>query len=112
MIARQARAIVAAPGYSDLQPKAPFVPKKRTSRNRDANVVPGDPPPALAVIRYVVTLPHNHIPDYYRKILSTGGSLFNIVRQFRTSLMPQIFQDITYGRHFKALLWAEEYRSE
>lgn len=112
LIARQARAIVAAPGYSDLQPKVPFVPKKRTSRDREMDVVPGDPPPALGAIRYVVPLPHNFIPDYYRRVLSTGGSVSNIVKQFRTMLMPRTFENTTYGRHFKALLWAEEYRSE
>lgn len=112
MIARTVRAIIASPEYNDLQPKAPFVPKKRTSRNRAADIEPGDPPPALGAIPYVVKLPLALIPDYITKILSTSGSLANTIRNFKSSVLPRVLQDATYGRHFKGLLWAEEYRSE
>ena len=112
VIARSVRAIVASPDYKDLQPKTPFVPRKRTSRDREVVVVPGDPPPALGAVRYVVPLPHNRIPPYMTKILSSSGSLAATIRQFRGSILPGTLQDTTYGRHFKALLWAEEYRSE
>ena len=112
VIARPIKAIVASPEYRDLQPKAPFVPRKRASRDRELEVVPGDPPPALGAVRYVVPLPHNRIPPYMTKILSSSGSLAATIRQFRGSILPGTLQDTTYGRHFKALLWAEEYRSE
>jgi helicase MOV-10 len=112
LIARSVRAVVAGPGYNDLLPKAPFIPRKRTSRNRTTNIEPGEAPPALGTIRYVVRLPDAPIPEYIAKMLSNGGSLSSIFSQFRTSILPRKLQDTTYGRHFKALLWAEEHRSE
>jgi helicase MOV-10 len=112
LIARTVRTVVASTGYEDLLPQAQSVPKKRISRNRTTNIEPGEAPPALSTIRYVVPLSEASIPEYIAKILSRGGSLSNIIWQFQSSILPRSLQDTTYWRHFKALLWAEEYRSE
>ena len=112
LIARQLRAIIASPGYTELLPKIPFVPKKRTARDQVREIVAGDPPPALGVIRYIGKLPKALIPSYISSALKDGGSITNIIAQFRSSILPRSLEDVTYGRHFKALLWTEEYRSE
>ncbi|GJE90147.1 DEXXQ/H-box helicase domain-containing protein [Phanerochaete sordida] len=95
LIARQMRATVAAPGYDELLPKVPFVPRKRSPRDHEAIVVSGDPPPAYTKVNYVVRLPTAPVMD-----------------QFRSSMMPATFKASTYGGHFKALVWAEEYQAE
>lgn len=112
VIVRQVRAVVGSLEYYNLLPKAPYVPKKRTSRDPEVDVVPGDPPPTVNSIKYVVQLPHAHIPERVSHVLKNGGSLANILRQFRSSILPPSNDETTYGRYFKTLIWAEEYRSE
>jgi len=111
-IVRTLRAIVGdSAEYERLRPTAPFKPKKRTTRQSETEIVPGDPPPALNAIPYVVTLPFNPVPDRISSALSRGSTT-EIIEHFRTSLLPNHLESDTYGRHFKYLLWAEEYRSE
>ncbi|KAF8970478.1 RNA helicase [Flammula alnicola] len=70
--------------HEALRPTAPYVPR---SRGRQ-----GIKPPALTAIRYVVPLPRADIPSHLQTILA--GS------------------DISYSRHFKHLLWIEEFKME
>ncbi|THG94463.1 hypothetical protein EW026_g7017 [Hermanssonia centrifuga] len=113
LIARSLKAIVGNKAeYNAMQPKAPFIPRKRTRRDPETDIIPGDPPPALGTITYVVKLPQFPVPERMSYVLSHGGALTNIVRQFRASVLPKTLDDATYGRHFKVLLWAEEHRSE
>ncbi|KAH9943568.1 P-loop containing nucleoside triphosphate hydrolase protein [Amylocystis lapponica] len=94
-----------------LKPKAPYVPRQRTERDTEAEVVRGVRPPALDAIPYTGTLPRASIPQNISLALS-NGSTFRVVRQFRDTFLPSRLDGATYGRHFKALLWAEEYRME
>ncbi|KAJ3555412.1 hypothetical protein NM688_g2589 [Phlebia brevispora] len=113
VIARAIKAIVGDPAeYAALQPKAPFVPRKRLVRDPETDVVPGDPPPALNSIKYVVKLDQYPIPPSVSRTLTHTSSLQNIIRQFRASVLPQALDGSTYGRYYKVLLWAEEHRSE
>lgn len=111
-IIRTASAIVGdKEDYERLKPVAPFVPKKRTTRELETSIVQGVPPPPLQAIRYAVHLPKASIPGNVSAILEKG-SVAGIISHFRRSLLPRVLDSDTYGRHFKHLLWAEEYRSE
>ena len=111
-IVRTAAAIVGnKEDYDRLLPVAPFVPRKHTTRDRETTIIEGVRPASLGYVRYVVSLPESPIPGYISSALSQG-SPDGIVSYFRKSLLPRVLDSTTYGRHFKHLLWAEEYRSE
>ncbi|KAI0826354.1 P-loop containing nucleoside triphosphate hydrolase protein [Irpex lacteus] len=77
--------------YVALQPVAPFVPRKRTAR-----AVERDSP----------------IPDRMLPLLSNKSSIADTVTQLQDAFLPDQLNCKTYGRHYKTLLWAEEYRSD
>lgn len=113
VIARSIKAVVGNPtDYAAMQPIAPFVPLKRIARDPEREVVDGEPPPALVVIKYVVKLGLYPIPSFIADTLSHPGALESIIRQFRASVLPRQLDTSTYGRFYKVLLWAEEHRSE
>ncbi|KAL4247242.1 DNA2/NAM7 helicase family protein [Abortiporus biennis] len=112
VIVREVRAIVGDQAeYDKLRPVAPFLPKPRVNRAPATDVIPGPPPPALANIPYIVKLPLNLIPAYVSHALSRG-TISSIVSHFQNSLLPRHLDSSNHGRHYKYLLWAEEYRSE
>ncbi len=111
-IVRTASAIVGEKGdYERLRPTAPYVPKKRTTREPETAIIEGEPPAPLRYIRYVVNLPHSPIPGHLATALSQGSTA-GIISHFKKSLLPRVLDSTSYGRHFKYLLWAEEHRSE
>ncbi|KAI0694508.1 RNA helicase [Cytidiella melzeri] len=112
-ISRTLRATVGErAAYAALQPNTPFVPRKRTARTLERDVVAGDPPPALKVIPYKGHLPHAEIPDRMLPLFSCKGSVADMVKQTKDTFLPAQLDSLTYGQHYKALLWAEEYRSD
>ena len=94
-----------------LKPKAPFVPRKRTTREPETEVIEGVLPPSLKAIPYVVKLCFADIPKDLSVSLSTG-SLAEVTARVRRVFLPQSWDSNTYARHFKNLLWVEEYRME
>jgi helicase MOV-10 len=109
---RPVRAIVGSQADHDLlRPKAPFVPRKRTTRKPVTEVLPGISPPALNAIPYVVKLSLADIPKNLSQTLSTG-SLSDVVGRVRRIFLPKAWDSATYGRHFKNLIWIEEYQME
>jgi helicase MOV-10 len=94
-----------------LRPTAPFVPRKRTAREPETEIFEGVPPPALKAIKYVVALDKAEIPKNLSDALSTG-STSDVVGRVRRMFLPQAWGSSTYGRHFKYLIWIEEYRME
>ncbi|KAJ7746485.1 P-loop containing nucleoside triphosphate hydrolase protein [Mycena maculata] len=94
-----------------LKPIAPYVPRKRTTRQPETNIVEGVLPPSLKAVPYVVPLPEAPIPNGLAAALSTGTTT-DIVANLRRSYLPPILDSNTYPRHFKHLLWIEEYRME
>lgn len=98
--------------YVALQPVAPFVPRKRTARAVERDVVAGERPPALNAIPYKIPLPESPIPDRMLPLLSNKSSIADTVTQLQGAFLPDQLNCKTYGRHYKTLLWAEEYRSE
>lgn len=97
--------------YERIKPVAPFVPRKRVTREPEVNIIEGVPPPPLKAIRYIVKLPESPIPGNIVSALSQGN-ISGIISHFAKSLLPKVLDHETYGRHFKYLLWAEEFRSE
>jgi helicase MOV-10 len=112
VIVRPLKAIIGSQADHDLlRPTAPFVPRKRTTRKPETDVVPGVSPPALNAIPYAVKLPHSNIPNNLPEILASG-SLSDIIGRVRRILFPKAWDTATYDRHFKNLIWIEEYRME
>jgi helicase MOV-10 len=111
-IARFVKAVVGnEEEYNRLQPVAPYVPRKRSSRDPETEIVPGDPPETLNAIPYVVKLAQSSIPERLVRMLSTRDTLASMLRQVRIILPPN-FEAAAYGRYFKTALWVEEHRSE
>ncbi|KAF9487363.1 P-loop containing nucleoside triphosphate hydrolase protein [Pleurotus eryngii] len=73
-----------------LKPVAPYVPRQRTTRLVEREIVEGVFPPALKAIPYIGKLPLAEIPVF----------------------LPRRIDSETYGRFFKNLLWIEEHRME
>ena len=94
-----------------LRPTAPYVPRKRTNRTPETNVLPGPPPPALEAIKYVVKLGKAEIPKQLATALSSGSNA-DIIGRVRRMFLPEIWDVSSYGRHFKHLIWVEEHRME
>lgn len=112
VIVRPLRAIVGSQADHDLlRPTAPFVPRKRRTREPETEVLPGVLPPALKAIPYVVKLPQAGIPKNLSETLSTGSST-DIIGRVRRIFLPKTWDCTTYSRHFKNLIWIEEYRME
>jgi len=112
VISRSLRAIVGSKADHELlKPKAPYVPRTRQTRQPETTVVEGVLPPALNVIPWKVSLPHAEIPRHVSAILSRG-SLVDIIKNVRTVFLPRVLNSDSYARHFKHLLWFEEFRME
>lgn len=112
VIVRPLRAIIGdREDHALLKPKAPFVPRELAAREPETEVFKGVLPPSLKAIPYVVTLPWAEIPRNLAASLWTG-SLSEVIGRVRRGFLPPTWDSHTYGRHFKSLLWVEEYRME
>jgi helicase MOV-10 len=112
VIVRPVRAIVGSKADHELlRPTAPFVPRKRTAREPATEIVEGVRPPALKAIRYVVILAKSEIPKNLSIVLSMR-STSDVVERVRRMFIPATWDSSTYSRHFKYLIWVEEYRME
>ncbi|KAI0945600.1 hypothetical protein AcW1_001785 [Taiwanofungus camphoratus] len=110
-IVRSVEAIVGSKADHELlKPKSPYVPRKRTHRDPEVEVIPGDPPPALRAVPYVVKLPSADIPRRIASSLSRGSDS-HVIAHIRT-VLPQHLDSASHGVHFKTLLWVEEHRME
>lgn len=94
-----------------LRPKAPYKPRVRDAREEAKEVVPGVAAPALKVIPWVVALPQAFVPKDLYRILSSGP-VGQVIKEVRRAFLPRELIADTYGRHFKSLLWCEEFRME
>ncbi|KAJ7931319.1 RNA helicase [Mycena leptocephala] len=111
IIARILRVIVGNRGdHEILRPIAPYVPRKRTSaRQPETTIIEGVRPPSSNAVPYVVPLPEAAIPSNLASTLSTGNTM-SIVTNIRRLYLPPVLDSKTYARHFKHLLWIEEFR--
>ncbi|KAK7046911.1 Rna helicase [Favolaschia claudopus] len=112
MIARVVRVIVGnRRDHENFRPSAPFKPRKRAARQPETNVVEGVLPPSLKAVPYVAPLPKATIPPYLVPVLSTGSTT-SIIDNLRRLYLPPVVDSNTYARHYKFLLWIEEFRME
>ncbi|KAG6811022.1 hypothetical protein H0H92_009325 [Tricholoma furcatifolium] len=112
IIVRQVEGIVGdKEGHHIFSPVAPYVPRQRTTRQPELEVVEGVAPPAMKAVPYVVPLPQAFIPTALADTLSTGSDKARMSR-IRSVFLPQKFDVAGYDRHFKHLLWIEEYQME
>lgn len=112
MITRPLQVIVGSQADHDmLKPKVPYVPRKRTERQPETDVVEGEAPPSLKAIPYIGKLPQSHIPNHLSISLSAGSTREVILRLQRVFL-PSIINSETYAKHFKHLVWTEEFQME
>lgn len=114
IIVRPVRAIIGnKEDHELLKPVAPFIPRKRIARDPETEILEGVLPPTLKAIPYVVKLAQSEIPKNLSLSLSTGsGSLSDVIGRVRRIFLPKSWDSNSYGRHFKNLLWVEEYRME
>ena len=59
----------------------------------------------------MVPLPHAEIPAHITFALKYGTTRVQ-VENIKNSALPGTFDAATYGRHFKTLLWVEEFQME
>lgn len=112
MISRSLSIIVGSKADHELlKPIAPYKPKKRLTLEPELTVVEGIAPPSLKAIPYCVPLPFAEIPDPLSSVLSRG-TFAETLRQLRNMYLPSSLNSSTYSRHFKHLLWIEEFRME
>lgn len=128
VIVRALRVIVGSRAdHAALQPIAPYVPRRRTNRAPVNEVVPGvvspsqtyqmeflpgrQAPESNVAIRWVVPLPQAEIPAHITLALKYGSTKVQ-VENIERSALPRTLDATTYGRHFKALLWVEEFQME
>ena len=112
MISRTLRVHVGSQSdHNDLKPKSPYTPKKKTARQPEVEVVPGEPAPSLNAIPYVGKLPLALIPSLVARTLSSGSKK-EIIERMQKVYLPRVLDSAGYGKHFKHLLWAEEFQME
>ncbi|KAH9835366.1 P-loop containing nucleoside triphosphate hydrolase protein [Rhodofomes roseus] len=112
VIIRPVKAIVGSRAdYEALKPKSPYVPRKRTPRTPETDVVPGVAPPSVKAVPYVGQLPHARIPPNIAGALSRGQAV-RATSYFRNSILPSQLNSETHARYYKTLLWVEEHRME
>ncbi|KAJ7636873.1 P-loop containing nucleoside triphosphate hydrolase protein [Roridomyces roridus] len=98
--------------HEAMRPIAPYVPRKRNAAQPELDVVEGVAPPSLKAIPYVGKLPKAPIPAGLAATLSFNGPTASIIGDLRPQYLPYVLDSKTYARHFKHLLWIEEYRME
>ncbi|KZS97367.1 P-loop containing nucleoside triphosphate hydrolase protein [Sistotremastrum niveocremeum HHB9708] len=112
VVMRTLKAIVGdAADYEELRPSAPYVRPKWQARNDVGEVIPGEAPPALSSVKWVVPLPLAKIPLNLASILCLGSDR-EVEDKLRSTVLPRSFNADTYGAHFRVLLHAEEKKME
>lgn len=112
-VVRPVRAIVGnRADYEELRPKAPYVPRKKTSRDPEKHIVPGVPPAATNTVRWVTRLPLAEIPKTLSDILYSSSKIQKVVPKVRTRRLPPHLDENSYSQQFCELLWTEEFRMQ
>ncbi|KAK7439801.1 hypothetical protein VKT23_017376 [Stygiomarasmius scandens] len=112
MITRTLRVTIGSKADHELlKPRTPYIPRQRTERPRESQVIEGEPAPALNAIPYKGRLTLAPIPKYLSELLETGSTK-DIIQNLRNLYLPAVVNSETYSRHFKHLLWTEEFQME
>ncbi|KAF5356561.1 hypothetical protein D9758_008259 [Tetrapyrgos nigripes] len=94
-----------------LKPKSAYVPRKRTNRDPETEVIEGEIAPALNAIPYIDKLTWASIPKPLYDHLA-AGSTKEVVDNLQKMYLPPVVNSSTYSKHFKHLMWAEEFQME
>ncbi|VDC03813.1 unnamed protein product [Peniophora sp. CBMAI 1063] len=97
--------------YEDMLPKAPYVPRTRTHREPETDIVPGPAPEVSNAQRWVAPLPGAYIPKNLAAALRIG-SPDKILGDLKRTFLPAVINPETYGRFWKVVIWTEENRME
>jgi hypothetical protein len=111
LITRPLLAVVGSKNDHDLlQPKAPYVRKKRTYVPITTEINFTLRPPSWSPIKWRGWLPRYDVPQEISSIISTGSESRNRNKMIAAirSLLPTAFQLKTYGKFFSVLLHVEE----
>jgi hypothetical protein len=113
LISRTLRAIIGSKAdHQLLRPSAPYVRRERVARQPEVTVVEGVKPASLKAIPYAFKLPIATIPKPLLSTLSSTRSSSEGVTRIKNVFLPSSLNSDTYARHFKHLLWIEEYQME
>jgi helicase MOV-10 len=112
IITRPLKVIVGSQSdHKMFKPVAPYVPRKCTKRHPQTSVVEGEAPPSTQAILYIVKLPPALIPKHLAASLSSGTSK-EILACLQRVYLLSVLNSETYSKHFKHLVWAEEFQME
>ncbi|THH30849.1 hypothetical protein EUX98_g3344 [Antrodiella citrinella] len=112
-IVRPIRGIIGSKtDYEQLRPKIPYAPRKRTARAPEQEVVPGVPPAATNSTKWVTKLPFADIPKGLIRILYSANEASKVAAEVRVARLPTHLDAESYSRHFRELLWVEEFKMQ
>lgn len=93
-----------------LRPKAPYTPKTPKPRHPEREVVPGVPPPPVSTVKWVTKLPFADMPKELFSMLKSDSKPYKILEALKaTKNIPLVLKSDTHMKHFRALLWIEEF---
>ncbi|KAG7085878.1 hypothetical protein E1B28_003411 [Marasmius oreades] len=97
---------------NDLKPKIPYTPRDKSApRQPETKIIPGEPAPFSSAFPYARQLPRAKIPGPLANDLSSGTTR-EIIDKMRSVYLPLVFDSTGYGKHFKHIIWAEEYQMD
>lgn len=112
-IVRPLRAVVGSRAeYERLAPRTAYIPRKRTAREPETDITPGIPPEATSTTKWVTKLPPADIPKGLIKILLSSDSASEVAAAIRQVRLPARLDSESYSRHFRDLVWIEEFKMQ
>jgi helicase MOV-10 len=97
--------------HEQLQPVSPYIPKKKTKREQEKDVIEGSRPRPIAAVKWVKPLPEYPIPKPLQTILDIP-SMKDRKRLLQTGFVSAVLSSETHARRFHVLLLMEEHQSE
>jgi helicase MOV-10 len=96
--------------YEILKPIAPYIPKKKLQREPIKQVTPGEPPEALAVVKWTAKLLPYELPKALKTILDMPV-VKERIRLLRSGFVPRGLSSESHARWFHVMLFIEEHQS-
>lgn len=96
--------------YEILKPIAPYVPKKKVQREPIKEITHGEPPEALAVVKWTSKLPTYDLPKALKTILDMPV-VKERIRLLRSGFVPRELSSASHARWFHVMLFIEEHQS-
>ena len=113
VIVRSVKAVVGSKADHDrLKPSAPYTRRRAPPWRKSGSYIPGVRPAAWDAIPYVRKLTQSPIPAEYEVLLGRKDPASAIAQLFRQKYLPSTLNAIVHSKHFRALLWVEEFAQE